>query len=115
MTTTFRMVGLALALTCTTPAIASEAPTFSISFPAAKSAQPLDGRVILMLSPREGVEPRTLVSPDEPLKSPYLFSIQVDGLKPGAPAVIDGKVFGWPADNLSAVTPGDYTVQAVLN
>ena len=94
MTTTFRMAGLTLALTCATSAIAAEPLTFSISFPAAKSAQPLDGRVILTPSPREGVEPRTLVSPDEPMKSPYLFSVQVDGLKPGAAAVIDGKVFG---------------------
>jgi len=114
MTTTFKIAGFALALTCAAPAFA-EPLTFSISFPAAKSAQPLDGRVILLLSPREGVEPRTLVSPDEPLKSPYLFSVQVAGLQPGAPAVIDGKVFGWPAANLSAIAPGDYTVQAVLN
>ena len=107
-----------LALAFATAALADTAAkelSFSISFPTAKSAVPLDGRVILMLSPREGVEPRTLVEPDEPLKSPYLFSVQVDGLKPGAPAVIDAKVFGWPAASLSAIKAGDYTVQAVLN
>jgi hypothetical protein len=115
MATTFRMAGLALALTCAASAAIAEPLTFSVSFPATRSAKALDGRVILMLSPREGVEPRTLVSGDAPLKSPYLFSIQVDGLKPGAAAVIDGKVFGWPAASLSAIKPGEYTVQAVLN
>src|SRR6185437_4150732 len=109
MTTTFRIAGLAMALTCITVAASAEPLTFSISFPAARSVQPLDGRVILLLSPREGVEPRTLVESDKPLQSPYLFGVQVAGLKHGAPAVIDGKVFGWPAANLSAIAPGDYT------
>lgn len=88
---------------------------FSVSFPAAKSAETIDGRVILMLTPREGVEPRTLVEGDKPLKSPYLFGVQVEGLKPGAAAVIEPKVFGWPAATLNAIKAGDYTVQAVLN
>jgi hypothetical protein len=109
------MAGLALALTCAASAASADALSFAISFPATKSAQPIDGRVILMLSPREGVEPRTLVSGDAPLKSPYVFSIQVDGLKPGATAVVDSKVFGWPAASLKAIKAGDYTVQAVLN
>jgi hypothetical protein len=115
MATTLRMAGLALALTCAASAIAAEPLSFSISFPAAKSAEPIDGRVILMLSPREGVEPRTLVEGDKPLSSPYLFGVQVEGLKPGTAAVIDPKVFGWPAASLNAIKPGDYTVQAVLN
>jgi hypothetical protein len=117
MATTFSMAGLVLALT-SAAALADTPPkdlSFSISFPAAKSAEPIDGRVILMLSPREGVEPRTLVSGDKPLKSPYLFGMQVEGLKPGAAAVIDPKVFGWPAASLKAIKAGDYTVQAVLN
>ena len=86
MKTTIGMGASALALAFGGAAWADTAPkdlSFSISFPAAKSAEPIDGRVILMLSPREGVEPRTLVNPDEPLKSPYLFSVQVEGLKPG--------------------------------
>jgi hypothetical protein len=115
MTKTFRMIALPLALACAAFAAEAEPLTFSISFPAAKSAEPIDGRIVLMLSPREGVEPRTLVEGDKPLESPYLFGVQVAGLKPGAAAVIDSKVFGWPASSLNAIKPGDYTVQAVLN
>ena len=29
-------------------------------------------------------EPRTHISPDDPLKSPYMFGLTVDGMKPGA-------------------------------
>jgi Putative esterase len=55
------------------------------------------------------------VSPDEPLKSPFIFGLTVDGLKPGTSAVLDASAFGWPAASLAALKAGDYTVQAVLN
>jgi hypothetical protein len=88
---------------------------FAVSFPAERSSGTIDGRVILMLSRDLTREPRTHVGPDEPLDSPYLFGLNVDGMTPGAPVVIDDKAFGWPARRLSQVPPGDYLVQAVLN
>jgi hypothetical protein len=60
-------------------------------------------------------EPRTHVEANEPLASPYLFGLNIDGLRPGVDAVIDDKAFGWPAAHLSAIPSGDYFVQAVLN
>jgi hypothetical protein len=89
--------------------------SFTVSFPAARSATSLDGRVILLLSRDLTREPRTHVSPEEPLASPYLFGITVDGLAPDRPVRIDDAAFGWPAIQLSKVPPGDYLVQAVLN
>jgi len=102
-----------LALLCTAPA--SAAPSFAIAFPAARSAAPLDGRLILLLGTNLTAEPRTQADPDEPLKSPFIFGINVTGLKPGQPAIIDSHAFGWPARSLAALKPGDYLVQAVLN
>jgi hypothetical protein len=96
-------------------AAATEFTTFSVSFPAARSAKPLDGRVILLLSRDFTREPRSHVEPNEPLASPYLFGLTVDGLAPGAKAVLDDSAFGWPATHLSAIPVGDYFVQAVLN
>jgi hypothetical protein len=90
-------------------------PAFSVSFPATASDKPIDGRVILLLGTDPSAEPRTRVSADEPLKSPFVFGLTVDGLKPGQSAVIDASAFGWPARSLSALKAGDYTVQAVLN
>jgi hypothetical protein len=89
--------------------------TFAVSFPAARSAKPLDGRVILLVSRDFNREPRSHVAPNEPLASPYLFGLNVEGLAPGAKAVLDDKAFGWPATHLSALPAGDYFVQAVLN
>ena len=96
-------------------AAATEFTTFSVSFPTKRSAKPLDGRVILLLSRDFTREPRSHVEPNEPLASPYLFGLTVDGLAPGAKAVLDDSAFGWPATHLSAIPVGDYFVQAVLN
>jgi hypothetical protein len=91
------------------------APEFAVSVPAAQSAGPLDGRVILLLSRDLGREPRTHVEPNEPLASPYIFGLNVEGLAAGNPVVFDDKAFGWPARRLSTLPSGDYLVQAVLN
>jgi len=96
-------------------AAANEVTTFSVSFPAQRSGKPLDGRVILLLSRDFTREPRSHVEPNEPLASPYLFGLTVDGLAPGAKVVLDDHAFGWPATHLSALPAGDYFVQAVLN
>ncbi len=90
-------------------------PTFAVSFPAAASAQPLDGRLILLISKDFSREPRTHVEANEPLASPYLFGLTVDGMAAGKAVIIDDAAFGWPAARLSAVPAGDYSVQVVLN
>jgi hypothetical protein len=43
------------------------------------------------------------------------FGIDVNGLKPGQDAIVDGKVFGYPLASIGEIPPGDYWVQAVLN
>ena len=95
--------------------VARSGTSFAVSFPAALSAAPLDGRIILLLSKDLTREPRTHVEPNEPLASPYLFGVTVDGLAPNQAVRIDDAAFGWPAGQLSQVPPGDYLVQAVLN
>jgi hypothetical protein len=93
----------------------AEAPSFVISFPAARSPTALDGRLILLVSRDFTQEPRAHVAPNEPLASPYLFGMNVDGLAPGRELVVDDAAFGWPASRLSQLPAGDYFVQAVLN
>ena len=93
----------------------SKSTAFSVSFPATRSATPLDGRVILLLSTDFSREPRSHVDPDDPLVSPYLFGINVEGLSATQSAVLDDAAFGWPARRLSQLPAGDYNVQAVLN
>lgn len=97
------------------PARAHARASFAVSFPAQRSAQALDGRVILLLSRDFSREPRTHVGPDEPLEAPYIFGLNVDGMAPGRAVTVDAAAFGWPARRLSQVPPGEYLVQAVLN
>jgi hypothetical protein len=89
------------------------AQQFAVTFPAAASAAPLDGRLLLLLSKSDAKEPREQVTANE--KCAQLFGIDVDGWRAGTPAVFDGQVFGYPCANLAAVPPGDYFVQALLN
>jgi hypothetical protein len=93
----------------------SKSTAFGVSFPASRSATPLDGRVIVLLSTDFSREPRSHVDPDDPLVSPYIFGINVAALAAGQSAVLDDGAFGWPARRLSELPAGDYYVQAVLN
>ena len=83
--------------------IVTAGTTFTVSFPAERSKQVIDGRVVLLLSRDFSREPRTHVEPNEPLASPYLFGLTVDNLAPAAKAVLDDTAFGWPATHLSAI------------
>jgi len=87
---------------------------FEISFPATQSGEALDGRVLLAISTDDKREPRFQIEEQE-AKSQQLFGVDVDGLKPGAAAVIDGSVLGYPVRSLDQLPAGDYYVQAVLN
>ena len=110
------VAGLGLAATATAAKpVTATGPTFTVSFPASRSAAALDGRVILLLSKDQTREPRTHVAANEPLATPYIFGMNVDALAPDYAAVIDDGAFGWPARHLSALPAGDYYVQAVLN
>lgn len=91
------------------------AGSFSVSFPAARSATPLDGRLILLLSTDKTSEPREQMSEFAPVKDPAMFGMNVKGLKPGESVTVDDHAFGWPVRKLSGLKAGDYYVQAVLN
>ncbi len=89
------------------------APSFAVSFPAERSAKPLDGRVLLLLSTDDSEEPRMQI--DDTPRTQMVFGVTVDGLKPGHAATVDASATGYPVRSLKDVPAGDYTVQAVLN
>ena len=86
----------------------------AISFPASRSAQPLDGRVLLFISDDGKTEPRTQTDQYRANSTRPIFGVDVDGLKPGRDAIIDDKVAGWPARSLRDIPAGEYWVQAML-
>jgi hypothetical protein len=93
--------------------LASAAPRFSISIPKERSAQPLDGRMLLCLSTDNSDEPRNQIN-DTP-RTQIVFGVDVDGLKPGEAVTIDERAFGYPIRSLSDLPAGEYNVQAVFN
>ena len=85
----------------------------AISFTPRPENKPLDGRIIVILVKDNDEEPRFQVASD--YEGPQIFGIDVEGLAPGTPKIIDSSVFGFPVDSLADVPPGDYFIQAVLH
>ena len=85
----------------------------AVSFDEAMSAEPLDGRVLVMLSTDDSDEPRFQISAG--VKSMQVFGVDVEDLAPGAEAVVDSATFGYPAARLAELAPGEYRVQALLH
>jgi hypothetical protein len=88
-------------------------PRFAVSFPATLVNQPVDGRLLVMLSNDDSAEPRFQIL-DGP-NTQQAFGIDVEQWRPGAEAVIDAGVLGYPRESLTDVPPGTYTVQVLLH
>ena len=81
--------------------------TFEVTIDPAVRAEAADGRILVLLSRTDKFSPGPTGTP--------VFGLNVDGLKPGAKAVVDEKALGHPVRSLRDVPPGDYYVQAWLN
>jgi hypothetical protein len=86
---------------------------FSVTFPNERSAQALDGRLLLLLSADTTGEPRFQVSSG--LNTGLVFGVDVNAWRPGVAQTIDAAAFGFPIRSLSQVPKGTYRVQALLN
>jgi len=80
-----------------------------------KEASPvsLDGRMLLFISKTNQPEPRFQIRDD--VRSAQVFGVNVEDLRPGQVAVVDGSVFGYPLSSLNLLPAGEYYVQALLN
>jgi len=116
-----RLAVLLLAVTLAGTALGphgSAAPTaglrFAVTYPAKAGPGPLDGRVLLLVSSDDSKEPRFLIS-DTSLNTQQVFGVDAEGWKAGQEALFDASVLGYPAESLSQIKPGTYTVQALLH
>jgi hypothetical protein len=66
---------------------------FAISFPSVRSAQPVDGRVLLFVSDDGRTEPKSQSDQYRANSTRPIFGIDVDGLRPGDPAIVDEATF----------------------
>jgi len=84
-----------------------------ISFTEDQSAEPLDGRMLLLISKNDEREPRFQVS-DGPTGQ-QVFGVDVDSLAPGEEAAFDASVFGYPVRTLADIPAGEYLIQGLLH
>lgn len=106
------MKRIALAIVLLLP-VGLAAQSFTVTFPKEVSAQPLDGRLLLVLSTNPSDEPRNQI--DDTPRTQIVFGLTVDGWQPSQPALVDGNAWGYPIRSLKDVPACDYFVQAVLN
>jgi len=84
-----------------------------ISYPAALDSGPITGRVFVIISKTDRVEPR-LQAGSYQASVPF-WGQDVNALKAGESAVMDAGVLGFPLKSLSEIPAGEYYVQALLN
>lgn len=113
MRTARRLVFAALFLFSLDLLAQTAGPRFEISFPAAVHAQPITGRVFVILSRRDEPEPR--LQAGSWFQQTPVYGADVSQLRPGQAAVIDGSALGWPLKSLKELPAGDYYVQALVN
>jgi len=94
-------------------AMASQGFEFEVSFASEIEAEPVDGRIILLLSTDDRDEPRFQSRPG--VRAIQIFGVDVDRLSPGTGVVFDSSVFGYPIESLNDMPSGVYHVQAVLH
>jgi hypothetical protein len=94
---------------------AGETPLkIAVSFGAELSTEPLDGRLLLLISTDDTKEPRFQIS-DTSLNSQQVFGIDVDGMKPGEEKIFDSDVQGYPVGTFDDLRIDNYNVQALLH
>lgn len=87
--------------------------TFDVTLPAELSKQPLDGRLLIMLSKNPAGEPRFQISDGQ--ETQQIFGMDVDGWKPGTTVRLNANAFGYPVESIQKIKSGTYTVQALLH
>jgi hypothetical protein len=92
---------------------AASAQSFSVTFSRELSGQPLDGRLLLLLSTDPRDEPRNQI--DDSPRTQMVFGVNVDGWLPGHPQIVDAGAWSYPIRSLKDVPAGGYFVQAMLN
>jgi hypothetical protein len=94
-----------------TPIEAQSETTFEITVPASAHADPITGRVYVMIARTANREPRLQIGrTGEPF-----FGRDIEQLQPGDIATIDASDLGWPVTSLKDLTAGEYYIQGFVN
>ncbi|HTE00056.1 MAG TPA: alpha/beta hydrolase-fold protein [Mucilaginibacter sp.] len=84
---------------------------FKISFPTASGDQQLTGRMFLVISHTDTIEPRLQVG----RYGTQFFGVDFEKLKPSQDVTVNGSTLGYPVNDLKTIPPGEYFIQGVLS
>jgi hypothetical protein len=91
----------------------TQAATFSVTLSPEHAREPLNGRLLLLLSVDPSKEPRFQI--EEGTKSQQVFGVDAAGWKAGDSLVFDSDAVGYPRVSLADIPAGTYRVQALLH
>jgi hypothetical protein len=110
------VLGLAIVLAAqsSNPIAQGGSLRFNVTLPVSAGTQPVDGRLLVMLAkdPRAG-EPRFQIN--DSVSGQLIFGVDVDGLKAGSAATLDGSAIGFPLESINDIPAGTYSVQALIH
>jgi len=86
---------------------------FAVTYPASLSQEPLDGRLVLILSRDASTEPRFQVSAGP--SGQQVFAVDAERWVAGQPLEVRDGVSGFPLPSLGHIPPGHYQIQGVLD
>ncbi|MDH3650420.1 MAG: alpha/beta hydrolase-fold protein [Saprospiraceae bacterium] len=86
---------------------------FQVPYPSDLVSDPLNGRLMVMLSSNSEAEPRFQIS-DGP-ETQLVFGIDIEDWELGDQIEVSNEAYGYPIVQLSDVPPGPYFVQILLN
>jgi len=84
---------------------------FEILFPTEVHASPVTGRVYVMLSRKNDIEPRVQIG----FQGNPFWGKNVYSVKPNQGTIIDEDDFGYPLESIKDIPPGEYFVQGFVN
>ncbi len=88
-------------------------PSFTVKLPAEVGAEPLNGRLLILLSTDDSEEPRFQLSGGT--NTQQVFGQNVENWQPGTELEFDSEAFGFPLEKLEALPLGRYFVQAFFH
>ncbi len=98
---------------CLTISFAQKSISFTVSFSKNLENSPLQGRLLLFISPKNSPEPRQQVM--DATATGQVFGMNIKDWQPGKPVTVDATAFGYPVQSLRQLPAGTYWAQAVLH
>ncbi|MFN5814094.1 MAG: hypothetical protein ACK46B_08245, partial [Bacteroidota bacterium] len=84
-----------------------------MTLPSELAKQPLDGRLLLMLSKNPTGEPRFQISDGQ--ETQQILGVDVNEWKPGTTVKVGVNAVGYPLETINKIKSGQYSVQALLH